>query len=249
MKLALWRHNYNQNAPKLEKHPLKYYDLTIVLSGALNYRINGKRVIVRDNEAICIQPNSFRERNASTEPINYISFNFSTETPLELPLHTPPIINREIKALIACIDAISDNYHSNMKEQVSHLLSCLILNLQSTLKNENEPITIIKIKQYVHLHLSEKITLEKIGKELYFNPIYCETLFKQKTGMPIISYVVQRRIKEAKRLIQEGISLNSIPELIGFESYSYFARTFKKHTGLTPLQYRKFLSLPTPANK
>ena len=249
MELKLWRHNYNQNAPKLEKRPLVHYDLTIVLSGELYYRINGKKVIVRKNDAICIRPNTFRERNASVEPINYISFNFSTNTPLELPLHIPQVVHQDIESLISCIDTITDNYHLNTKEQVSHLLSCLLLNLQSTLNNENEPATIIKIKQYIHSHLSEKITLEKIGKELYFNPIYCETLFKQKTGMPIIAYVIQKRIKEAKRLIQEGISLNLIPEFVGFDSYSYFARAFKKYTNITPLQYRKFLAHTKPSSK
>ena len=88
--------------------------------------------------------------------------------------------------------------------------------------------------------------MEQIGKDLHYNPLYCERLFKQNTGTTIISYIIQRRLKEAKRLILEGIPLNLIPELTGFESYSYFARTFKKYIDLTPLQYKKSLLPPPP---
>ncbi len=238
MKLILWRHNQQKNANELKRLALRHYDLTIVLKGSLHYRINGTKVSVSDNEIIFINPNDIRERQGTKQPVNYISFNFTTEEPLNLPLKLPESVNHEIKLLISCIDAITEEYHTNAKEQILHLLQCIILNIQSRLENGNAPILVIKIKQYINSHLSQKITLDKIGTELFFNPIYCATIFKQHTGLPIITYVIQRRIKESKRLISEGISLNAIPELIGFESYSYFARTFKKHTNLSPLEYK-----------
>lgn len=52
--------------------------------------------------------------------------------------------------------------------------------------------------------------------------------------------VVKARLQYASRqLIMTNASIKSICFDCGFESVSYFHRLFKKHTGLTPLAYRK----------
>ena len=51
-------------------------------------------------------------------------------------------------------------------------------------------------------------------------------------------------MKEAKRLIREReLSVKEISEKLSFDTPNYFSKTFKKKTGMTPLQYRKRASL------
>ena len=65
-------------------------------------------------------------------------------------------------------------------------------------------------------------------------------IFKQKTGLSIIEYVLKERITLAKSLLMEGsFPLTKIAEQVGFFDYNYFSRTFKKLTGYTPLAYKK----------
>lgn len=63
-------------------------------------------------------------------------------------------------------------------------------------------------------------------------------LFKKETGSTIIDYLIDISINRAKELILDGkLSLNEIYEEVGFTSYNYFSRIFKKRTGYSPPQY------------
>lgn len=239
MQLVYYRHNHRGAPSAVPKGPISFYELTIVLKGALVYRINGQEQTVTEGEGIFLTPGMQRERADCADSVNYVSFNFLTDAPPDLPLKIPQIVNNECKLLIACADEIRQKYYADADEQLVPLLECLLLNVRSNLENTKEHPLITQVKRYVNEHLSEKITLQQIGEETYFSPLYCEAVFKQKTGISIIRYVIQRRIEEAQKLLLEGtLSLKKIAETVGFEDYNYFARTFKKATGRTPREYK-----------
>lgn len=53
-------------------------------------------------------------------------------------------------------------------------------------------------------------------------------------------YVVYLRIERAKLLLlNTSLSVNVIAEMCGYESASYFIKSFKAVTGMTPGQYQK----------
>ena len=64
-------------------------------------------------------------------------------------------------------------------------------------------------------------------------------IFRQHTGMTIVSYLQELRCAQAAALIQEGTSLRRAAELSGFQDYNYFSRIFKKRTGRSPLSLTK----------
>ena len=58
--------------------------------------------------------------------------------------------------------------------------------------------------------------------------------------MSITDYILEQRIAEAKRLLwRNQYPLKQIAEMVGFNDYNYFARTFKKRTGYTPTEFIK----------
>ena len=239
MQLVYYRHNHRGAPSAVPKGPISFYELTIVLKGALVYRINGQEQTVTEGEGIFLTPGMQRERADCADSVNYVSFNFLTDAPPDLPLKIPQIVNNECKLLIACADEIRQKYYADADKQLIPLLECLLLNVRSNLENTKEHPLITQVKRYVNEHLSEKITLQQIGEETYFSPLYCEAVFKQKTGISIIRYVIQRRIEEAQKLLLEGtLSLKKIAETVGFEDYNYFARPFKKATWRTPREYK-----------
>lgn len=69
-------------------------------------------------------------------------------------------------------------------------------------------------------------------------------LFKKQYGVTPGHYLTSIKIEEAKSLlVDNGLSVQRIAALCGFESHYYFCKVFKEQTGVTPTQFRKgFLS-------
>jgi AraC family transcriptional regulator len=93
---------------------------------------------------------------------------------------------------------------------------------------------------YISDHLSEDLSLLDIAKVVKMSPCYFASLFKYSTGLTVNQYVTQRRISKAKRLLkQPGLKIIEVGQAVGFESHSYFTRTFRKWTGTNPTTYRE----------
>ena len=85
--------------------------------------------------------------------------------------------------------------------------------------------------------------LAEIAKEYGVSISYLAHLFKDTTGVPIMRYLLNCRINEAKKyLTQTVMPIKEIAEKCGFNDSSNFGRTFKKETGCSPRQYRQHYS-------
>jgi AraC family transcriptional regulator len=63
--------------------------------------------------------------------------------------------------------------------------------------------------------------------------------FRRETGQTFHDYVTAQRMEEAERLLREGEwSLSFIRQFIGLRP-TQFLTQFKKHTGLTPAEFRR----------
>lgn len=72
---------------------------------------------------------------------------------------------------------------------------------------------------------------------------YLSTIFKQATGQNISSYLSQQRLNEAKTLLRDvSIPIKDVCRRSGYEDPRYFAKIFKKRTGLTPSEFRNLYS-------
>jgi len=93
--------------------------------------------------------------------------------------------------------------------------------------------------EYIYLHLFEDIPMEKLAEVSGLNSHYLSQLFKKETGLSVTNYIQIERIEEAKRLLdstQDPIS--QIGDRLTFYDQAHFVKAFKKHTGVTPRQYR-----------
>ena len=64
--------------------------------------------------------------------------------------------------------------------------------------------------------------------------------FKKYQKMNFLDCLTELRINAAKELLADPFrSAAEVASMVGYEDASYFARAFKKRTGMTPTQYRK----------
>ena len=97
-----------------------------------------------------------------------------------------------------------------------------------------------RAKEYVEAHLEEHLSNEQIAKALFLNGDYLSRVFRKETGTTLAEYISQRRIERAKELLlTTAIPVSEIALTVGFSSFSYFTKVFKKRTGMEPLKFRK----------
>lgn len=97
-----------------------------------------------------------------------------------------------------------------------------------------------KILVYLHNHYQSPITLKSLVEQFNMNRTKINDLFLKATGQPVISYLINLRVKLACLILRDTMRpVQEIAYQIGFNDISHFGRTFKKVTQYNPSEYRE----------
>ncbi len=135
-------------------------------------------------------------------------------------------------------------YHLNIKSYLNLMLVTLIRDFNyakndTSLSRDKLRAFSIGVK-YIDKHLNEKISLNELSKAANMNPNYFCTLFHSVSGTTVIDYINIKRIDNAKYLLyNENKNILEIALESGFNNTAHFNKIFKRHTGMTPRDYRK----------
>lgn len=99
-----------------------------------------------------------------------------------------------------------------------------------------EPLADVML--YINRHLKSVSTVKEIADAIHVSPSYLSTLFRKHMGAPLLYYLQALKMKSAKQMLEEGYSVADACRETGYTDCSYFIRIFKRHIGMTPLQYR-----------
>lgn len=117
--------------------------------------------------------------------------------------------------------------------------ACDLANRVRRIRKTRYSANVSKCTHYISKHLYEEISLQALAELVDLHPNYLSTLLKKELGMPLVHYVQQERIEEAKRLLADTTySLPEIAAWLNFHDQSHFTRIFKTHTGQTPGKFR-----------
>lgn len=134
-----------------------------------------------------------------------------------------------------------DKYKTIEDISVLHAIMCVdyAKHMRNLRKKKVSSIHIVKCIDYIYDHLHTRITVKLLAKITGISSPYLSRLFKKETGISISQYIQTCKIETAQNmLIYSEHSLAQISATLAFSSQSYFNEVFKKHTGLTPLEYR-----------
>lgn len=100
-----------------------------------------------------------------------------------------------------------------------------------------------KILVYLNENYKKSFTLEDLAEAVHLNKYYMCHCFKEVTGVSINSYIMRKRIDEAKKLLRlTDEPVGTLSERLGFSNPVHFSRMFKQLAGVSPQQYRKKMS-------
>ena len=131
--------------------------------------------------------------------------------------------SRTLSELHEGLILLIDSVHTSVPSTTGNICDLAIFYLNKNLQNPD--LSISDIVRYCNANTSQ----------------LCST-FKTKTGLTINRYLTEIRIDKAKNLLTDSEhNINDISDLCGFNYPKYFCRVFKKHTGMSPSDYRRKL--------
>ena len=99
-----------------------------------------------------------------------------------------------------------------------------------------------KATHYFNENYNKPINIMQYALEHDYTPSWFIQNFKHATNITPLQYIVSQRVMNAIFLLENtNYSINQIASVVGYDNPLYFSRLFKKHTGISPRNYRKHI--------
>ena len=242
-------------------HQHREIELIAMCEGAANFYVDGTLYKIEKGDVLIIPPYAIHRAETSDELTSYncicfdLAMLWDKELVLGLTNHTQSVkhlisnddtashVIRECveRACVACemeksgweMDAIG-----NMSLIFSALKGGGYVSEAEASRARNTFAQ--RVMDYISDNYSEQLTSTRVADALYMNNSYFCRLFKKTFGCCFSDYLLAYRLEKAKTLlINTNFSITEISFNTGFNSCSYFGKTFRERFSLSPLSYRK----------
>ena len=245
-------------------HRHDFSELLFVLEGKLNFLVDDKLYKASGNCVILFKENRLHTSevdgssvytrynlNFRRRFINEIADYEKIKVCFDSDCTVIPIEHSKAWQLTALFETMYENYmlmenDAYAEEICRHIMSAIIMYVSRA--TENAPMSdkqymdvsyISEAVKYINDHITDKIIIEDISEALFVSRAKLIADFKKVTGTTIGDYITSQRLKKAKLMLRDGKNVESAAVSSGFVNACHFIRTFKKHNGVTPLQYAK----------
>lgn len=266
----LFFHLKDRKYTEFQPHFHDFNKIIIFISGKVVYRIEGKAYTLNPWDILLINSSqihkptiyndeeyerivlwinsSFLESYSTNTDSLFSCFNKAKDDKFNL-LRLDNTSLKLIKNLVFSLDASWNDYSfcrdilcDSIFLQLMVYINRLFLKEEYSYKTNVEyDKTLQTLIEYINSNLDKNLVIENLAEFLFVSKYHLMRKFKKYTGYTIHNYILQKRLIKARSLLMQGINLNQICTLCGFESYSNFIRYFKKQYGLPPKKYIKLI--------
>lgn len=249
-----------------EPHRHNFYVLVLFTKGTGIHEIDFDTFEINPGSLFIIQPGQIHNWELSTDIEGYIIF-YSQEIynlyfgnkkiedyPFYQSVKTKPEIHlnkMELHKIKPYFDFMIDENQHNAAKKEDKLLNLLdIIHIEISrkyLSENNHAIHIYnsKINQFEKLldqHFKSEKSPSFYASKMSITLKHLNRICKNILNETATQMITKRIILEAKRmLIDKNKTVSEIADELGYINYSYFAKLFKKHSGLTPTEFRSNL--------
>ena len=90
---------------------------------------------------------------------------------------------------------------------------------------------------YIEENLQTEITAGELAEMAHISLFHYYRLFQQATGLPVMQYILRRRLLHGVYTMKQGSTKNDAARLYGFDTYAGFYRAFCREFGFTPSEF------------
>ena len=235
-------------------HFHEFYVIGYMISGQRYLSCKGKEYTLGKGDIILFNPEDNHGcAQCGEEPLHYCAMNIPKHVmqkwvteitgSSKLPYFKQNVVNDDAAANFfqPLHEALMTSSKEFEKEELLHfLLSTLLQNYSAPF--EEETITchneVEKVCDMMEQHYVEALTLEELCACADMSKSTLLRAFTKSKGMTPYRYLQTVRVNEAKKLLENGISLIETAQQTGFYDQSHFTRFFTQFIGLSPSTYR-----------
>ncbi|MBL4934764.1 response regulator [Clostridium sp. YIM B02515] len=145
---------------------------------------------------------------------------------------------------VSCIKILNLRDLTSIEELRDIYISC-INNLETEINclylGKSYGSLINKISIFVLQNVENEVTLPVIANFLQMNKNYICEIFKKKAGISLLDYITKVKMERAKKMLAESENRSyEIADKLGYNDPEYFSKLFKKYSGVSPIEYRRF---------
>lgn len=242
------------------EHHHSFYELHIVTSGKATYLINSKTITLTKNTFLFIPPNISHQVVSVSDDYTKFAFSFEIHNndelckllKSEIGTHffdtTPQIVLTLAENILDNILHENFGYHTIIENNLTNLLLSLmqpmlkLYNFIDHAEKASDSHLAMRVKMalsYIDDNIADA-TAVNIANHLHISTKQLSRTLKTALSMTTQEVIVHRRIKKAKKLMQNlDIPLSEIAAMVGFNSQQHFSKTFKRTEGTTATYYRQ----------
>ncbi len=113
--------------------------------------------------------------------------------------------------------------------------------------SHQDRVDLAPVIRYINEHFASDIHLEQLARISCMGITKLKYAFKQAHHSTITAYIQNKRMRHAEHLIANTeLNIHQISTMVGYINASRFCALFRKHTGLTPNEYRKRIKSTSP---
>ncbi|SFT02806.1 AraC-like ligand binding domain-containing protein [Zhouia amylolytica] len=154
---------------------------------------------------------------------------------LQVPTGKTEHLDYLFKAL--CSEYEQKNPNPEIFEGILKVILMNLIDFKGQTNNHKQDVKLL----FLNLIATDlKVHVGHYAEKLYMTPQNLNNLCKrsfQQTASQVISYYVLKEVKSL--LLYTDLSISDIAHKLSFQDTSNFIKYFKRHTGITPLQFRK----------
>lgn len=95
------------------------------------------------------------------------------------------------------------------------------------------------IRSYMEENYIRDLSMQDVARAMNYSEAYFCKLFKQCFDKNFTAYLTECRVEAAKKLLEKPlVNVKEIGEAVGYSDSNYFAKVFKRVTGVSPTEYR-----------